>query len=84
MYRLLTVASSLLAVAQGQLVGTQTTETHPGMTWQQCTAKGSCTTKNGKVVIDSSKLRSSSARSLLTFTFKTGAGFIRRAGMAYV
>jgi cellulose 1,4-beta-cellobiosidase len=55
MYRFLTVASSLLAIVQGQLVGTQTTETHPGMTWQQCTAKGSCTTKNGKVVVDSSK-----------------------------
>lgn len=56
MYRFLTVASSLLAVAHGQLVGTQTTETHPGMTWQQCSAKGSCTTKNGKVVVDSSEL----------------------------
>ena len=55
MYRFLTVATSLLTVVQGQLVGTQTTETHPGMTWQQCTAKGSCTTKNGKVVVDSSK-----------------------------
>jgi len=53
MYRALTVASSLLAVVRGQLVGTQQTETHPGMTWQSCTAKGSCTTKNGKVVIDS-------------------------------
>jgi cellulose 1,4-beta-cellobiosidase len=52
MYRALTIASSLLAVASGQLVGTQQTETHPGMTWQQCTAKGSCTSKNGKVVID--------------------------------
>lgn len=53
MYRTLAIASSLLALAHGQQVGTQTTETHPGMTWQQCTAKGSCTTKNGKVVLDS-------------------------------
>ncbi|KAF2876215.1 1,4-beta-D-glucan cellobiohydrolase-like protein [Massariosphaeria phaeospora] len=53
MYRTLTLAASLLAVAQGQLVGTEQTETHPGMTWQQCSAKGSCTNKNGKIVIDS-------------------------------
>jgi len=53
MYRYLALVSSLLAVAQGQLVGTETTETHPGMTWQQCSGKGSCTTKNGKVVLDS-------------------------------
>jgi hypothetical protein len=52
MYRSLAIVSSFLAVVNGQLVGTQTTETHPGMTWQQCTAKGSCTTKNGKVVVD--------------------------------
>ncbi|KAF2733727.1 1,4-beta-D-glucan cellobiohydrolase-like protein [Polyplosphaeria fusca] len=52
MYRALTIASSLLAVAQGQLVGTQQTETHPGMTYQSCSAKGSCSSKSGKVVID--------------------------------
>ncbi|KAF2013591.1 glycoside hydrolase family 7 protein [Aaosphaeria arxii CBS 175.79] len=52
MYRFLAVTSALVALAQGQLVGTQQTETHPGMTWQTCTAKGSCTTKNGKIVID--------------------------------
>ncbi|OCL10905.1 glycoside hydrolase family 7 protein [Glonium stellatum] len=53
MYRSLALVSSFVAVARGQLVGTQQTETHPGMTWQQCTAAGSCTTTNGKVVIDS-------------------------------
>jgi hypothetical protein len=52
MYRNLVLAASLLSVARGQLVGTQQTETHPGMTWQNCSAKGSCTTKNGRVVID--------------------------------
>lgn len=52
MYRTLVFAASLLSVARAQLVGTQQTETHPGMTWQTCTAKGSCTTKNGKIVID--------------------------------
>jgi cellulose 1,4-beta-cellobiosidase len=52
MYRNLVLAASFLSVARSQLVGTQQTETHPGMTWQNCSAKGSCTTKNGKVVID--------------------------------
>jgi len=52
MYRALAIASSLLAVAQGQLVGKETTETHPGMSFQTCTAKGSCTTKSGKVTLD--------------------------------
>ncbi|KAI1304037.1 glycoside hydrolase [Xylaria venustula] len=36
----------------GQAVGTQTAETHPKLTWQTCTAPGSCTTKNGEVTID--------------------------------
>jgi cellulose 1,4-beta-cellobiosidase len=53
MYRSLALATSLLAaVVRGQQVGTQQTETHPTMTWQTCTAAGSCTTKNGKVTID--------------------------------
>lgn len=49
---ILIVATLLLHAARGQLVGTEQTETHPGMTWQSCIAKGSCTTKNGKIVID--------------------------------
>ncbi len=54
MYRSIALATALLAAAaHGQQVGTQQTETHPGMTWQTCTAPGKCTTKNGKVVIDS-------------------------------
>jgi hypothetical protein len=52
MYRVLTVAAGFLALTHGQLVGTEQTETHPGMTWQSCTAKGSCTSKSGKVVVD--------------------------------
>ncbi|KAF2136299.1 glycoside hydrolase family 7 protein [Aplosporella prunicola CBS 121167] len=40
------------AMAAGQQVGTQKAEVHPSMSWQQCTSSG-CTTKNGKVVIDS-------------------------------
>jgi cellulose 1,4-beta-cellobiosidase len=54
MYRSLVLATSLLtAVVRGQQVGTQQAETHPTMTWQTCTAAGSCTTNNGKVTIDS-------------------------------
>jgi cellulose 1,4-beta-cellobiosidase len=52
MYRSFVFTASLLSLARGQLVGTQTSEVHPGMTWQSCTAKGSCTSKSGKVVID--------------------------------
>lgn len=44
--------SALLGLATSQQVGTSTTETHPKMTWQQCSAGGSCTTKNGEVTID--------------------------------
>jgi cellulose 1,4-beta-cellobiosidase len=49
------LASSLLvALAVGQQVGKQQTETHPKMTWKKCTGKGgtSCTTVNGEIVID--------------------------------
>lgn len=52
MYRNLVYGAALLSLASGQLVGTELAETHPGMTWQSCTAKGSCTSKSGKVVID--------------------------------
>ncbi|KAM7184712.1 Glycoside hydrolase [Rhypophila sp. PSN 637] len=39
--------------AMGQQVGTQTTETHPKMSWKKCTGKAQCTTVNAEVVIDS-------------------------------
>ncbi|KAF2842751.1 glycoside hydrolase family 7 protein [Patellaria atrata CBS 101060] len=52
MYRSLFLATSLAALARGQLVGTQQTETHPGMTWQQCSSGGSCSSKQGKIVLD--------------------------------
>lgn len=52
MYTKLVALSSLVAAVQGQLAGTQKTETHPSLTWQQCTSPSSCTTKQGKVVID--------------------------------
>lgn len=50
--RAILITSSLLAVAHAQQIGTNTAETHPAMTWQKCTAPGSCTTVNGKVVLD--------------------------------
>jgi len=46
------ITFSLLAVAYGQQVGTQVAETHPTLTWSQCSAGGSCTTQQGSVVID--------------------------------
>ncbi|KAH6707563.1 putative 1,4-beta-D-glucan cellobiohydrolase B [Leptodontidium sp. 2 PMI_412] len=47
------LASLLLSVASGQGIGTLTAEVHPPLTWQTCTAPGSCTTIAGKVVLDS-------------------------------
>ncbi|KIM21094.1 carbohydrate-binding module family 1 protein [Serendipita vermifera MAFF 305830] len=43
---------SLLAVAYGQQVGTNKAETHPPVTWQTCTAGGTCTTKSASIVLD--------------------------------
>ncbi|PGH13437.1 hypothetical protein AJ80_06306 [Polytolypa hystricis UAMH7299] len=53
MYRKAAILSSLLASAYAQQAGTEEAETHPKMTWQDCSAGGSCTTKNGEVVLDS-------------------------------
>lgn len=47
------ISFTLLAVVYGQQVGTNQAETHPTMTSQQCTAGGSCTTLQTKVVLDS-------------------------------
>ncbi|KAK0713689.1 cellulose 1,4-beta-cellobiosidase [Lasiosphaeria miniovina] len=53
MHSKLAVLTSLLAsVVNGQGVGTQQTETHPKMTWQKCSGKGSCTNQNGEITID--------------------------------
>ncbi|KZT42342.1 hypothetical protein SISSUDRAFT_1030599 [Sistotremastrum suecicum HHB10207 ss-3] len=46
------LAFSFLAVAYGQQVGTQTAETHPALTWQTCTASGTCTNVAGSVTLD--------------------------------
>lgn len=54
MYSKLLVASPLLfAAARAQLAGTLTAENHPGMSWQRCANRNSCSTVNGKVVLDS-------------------------------
>jgi cellulose 1,4-beta-cellobiosidase len=42
-----------LAVAICQQAGTNTQETHPNLSIQQCTGKQQCTTQQGKVVMDS-------------------------------
>ena len=46
------LALSLLAVAHAQQVGTYQTETHPTLTWETCTASGTCSTVSGQVVLD--------------------------------
>jgi cellulose 1,4-beta-cellobiosidase len=43
--------SALMAGVSAQQVGTQKTETHPALTWQECTSSG-CTDKSGSVVVD--------------------------------
>jgi cellulose 1,4-beta-cellobiosidase len=50
---MLTLAAlSLISAAVAQKVGDDTAETHPRLTWQQCTSSG-CTNVNGEIVIDS-------------------------------
>ena len=44
--------SSLLASVSAQGAGTLTAESHPALTWQKCSAGGSCTPVSGSVVID--------------------------------
>lgn len=47
------VASSLVTLVTAQGVGTEQAELHPKITWQKCTAPGTCTTVNGEIVLDS-------------------------------
>ncbi|ORY11399.1 cellobiohydrolase I-I [Clohesyomyces aquaticus] len=46
------LSSLFAAAATAQQVGTLTTETHPAMPIQSCTASGSCTTLNTAVTLD--------------------------------
>ncbi|KAI1814061.1 glycoside hydrolase family 7 protein [Poronia punctata] len=48
----LVVAFTAATSVSAQGAGTLTAETHPKMTWQKCTAPGSCETVNGEVTID--------------------------------
>jgi len=47
------IAFSFAAVVYGQQAGTLTAETHPSLPIQSCTAGGSCTTLQTKIVLDS-------------------------------
>ncbi|KAF2645710.1 exoglucanase-like protein 1 precursor [Massarina eburnea CBS 473.64] len=54
-YKTLTLASlTLFGAASAQQVGKEQTETHPSMSWSQCTGKGgsSCTQKSGSITLD--------------------------------
>ncbi|KAJ5959958.1 CAZyme family GH7 [Penicillium vulpinum] len=53
MYQRALLFSALAAAARAQQAGTLQAETHPSMTWQKCTAAGSCADQTGSVVIDS-------------------------------
>lgn len=47
------LSMSILATVYGQQVGTQTAETHPQLSSQQCTMSGGCKTLSTSVVLDS-------------------------------
>lgn len=51
MFRSLAFASLLIAAANGQQAGTEQEETHPPMTWQDCTG-GGCEEVAGELVVD--------------------------------
>ncbi|KAI8954409.1 cellulose 1,4-beta-cellobiosidase [Xylaria longipes] len=53
MHSKLAAIAALVATAKAQCAASLTAETHPAMTWQQCSSGGSCSTVNGKVVVDS-------------------------------
>ncbi|KAI1178008.1 glycoside hydrolase [Nemania sp. FL0916] len=48
----LVAALSAATKVSAQAAGSETAETHPTMTWQKCTAPGSCETVQGEVTID--------------------------------
>lgn len=53
MYKSALLLTSLLAGAQAQQVGSSQPEQHPSLSWSTCTEGGSCTSKDGAIVIDS-------------------------------
>ncbi|RDW71739.1 glucanase-5 [Coleophoma crateriformis] len=52
MHRTLALLCAFAAKAYAQQAGTLTTETHPALPMQSCSAAGTCTTLNTKIVID--------------------------------
>ncbi|KUI54578.1 Exoglucanase 1 [Cytospora mali] len=54
MHRQIAAISAIMAAAKvaAQEVCTLQTETHPSLTWSNCTSSGSCTSQTGSVVID--------------------------------
>jgi len=53
MYSKIALVAFLAHTIRAQQIGTLTSETHPSLTWQTCTAVGSCTTTTGSVTLDS-------------------------------
>ncbi|KXG52935.1 Concanavalin A-like lectin/glucanases superfamily [Penicillium griseofulvum] len=51
-YKNALLLAAFLGAAHAQQVGTSKPEVHPSLNWQKCTAGGSCTNQNGKVVVD--------------------------------
>lgn len=52
MYTSLATATALFGLARGQAAGSEQAETHPSLTWQQCTGAGACEDVQGEVVLD--------------------------------
>lgn len=52
MHSKLAAIAALVATAKAQCAASLTAENHPALTWQQCSSAGSCSTVNGKVVVD--------------------------------
>lgn len=50
---LISFALAAIAGVRAQQVGTYQAETHPSLSWQKCTAGGSCSTVSGSIVLDS-------------------------------
>ncbi|KAI1077123.1 1,4-beta-D-glucan cellobiohydrolase-like protein [Whalleya microplaca] len=52
MHQKIAAITALVAAARAQQACTLTEETHPALTWQQCSEGGSCTDVDGSVTID--------------------------------
>ncbi|KAK7992482.1 glycoside hydrolase family 7 protein [Apiospora saccharicola] len=52
MHSKIAAIAALVASVRAQSACSLTAETHPSMSWQQCSAGGSCSSKSGSVVID--------------------------------